>query len=311
MRTFLPTVLVVLMIAAAPAHAGLLFRQTQSLEEANGKPMRTVTEMRIEGGKARADFLEMTDNPIMKPGSYMLLVDEDTAYLVNPKDRTYSRMDLGVAQNTQKTASQIEEQSRRQGHSMSIEDLKMRKTLDEPGPTLLGLPTQHVIYEVTFSRPMGLQMGPFKRSLRTQETYEIWATHALDTKLAKAAAFRKRGGGLGPSAGSALPAQVTEALGSHGLALKTIHTSEGKMVSTMPSMLGLHKDRSKETMEISELREESLKPDLFQLPKGYAEIEMMNPNAGGMPDLSQIPGSGGPSRGPGGPSMPDLDKMNK
>jgi hypothetical protein len=156
--------------------------------------------------------------------------------------------------------------------------------------------------------------------MQVQETYEIWATHALEAKLAGAAAFKKHGGATGPSPGSAALPQVQEALNSHGLALKTIQTSESKMSSSMASpgmMFGGRHGGSKTTMEITEFREESLKPELFELPKGYTETEMSNPNAGGMPDLNQIPGGRGPSKGPGGPAMPpmpqmpDLDKMPK
>jgi hypothetical protein len=310
MRTCLLTVIAFSMFAAAPTHAGMLFRQTQSSENEDGHSVRTVMEMRIEGGKARADFLEMTDNPFMKKGSYMLFVNEDTAYLVNPKDRTYSRMDLGEMRNMQQMGAQMEEQNRRQGHSISVEDLRVNKKLEERGPTMIGLPTQHVIYEVSYKRPMGIQSGPIKMTLQTRETYEIWATHALDARLGSAA-FKGRGGVFGGSEGGGSLAQVQKALGSHGFALKSIDTSEGKTVTTIPVPFGSRHTRSKTTMEVTDLREESLKPDLFQLPKGYTEIEMANPNAGGMPDLNRIQGGQGPSGGPGGPSMPDLDKMTK
>jgi hypothetical protein len=243
MRMKLPLIVGFSILLAAPAQAGLIFKQTQSSEDANGHHIRTVTEMRIEGEKARADILEMSDNPFMKPGGYMLFINEDTSYIVNPKDRTYSRMDLGEMQNMQEKGAQAEEQMRRRGGSISVEDLKIKKTLEEPGP-------------------------PHDRA----------------------------------------------ALDSHGLALKTIRSTESKMTPSMPSpgmMFGGRHGGSKTTTEITELREESLKPDLFELPKGYTETEMTNPNAGGVPDLNTIPGGRGPSGGPGGPQMPDLDKLPK
>jgi hypothetical protein len=310
MRTCLLTVLACSIVAAAPTRAGMLFRQTLSSENEDGHPVRTVTELRIEGGKVRADFLEMTDNPFMKQGSYMLFENEDTAYIVNPKDRTYSRMDMGEMRNMQQMGAQMEEQNRRQGHSISVEDLRVDKKLEEHGPAMFGLPTQHVIYEVSYKRPMGLQSGPIKMTLQTRETYEIWATHALDARLGSAA-FKRRGGVFGGSEGGGSLAQVQKALGSHGFALKSIDTSEGKTVTTIPLPFGNQRTRSKTTMEVTDLREASLKRDLFEIPKGYTEIEMANPNAGGMPDLNRIPGGGGQSRGPDGPSMPDLDKMTK
>jgi hypothetical protein len=313
----LPIFVVFSIVLNGQAHAGVIFKQTQSSDDPNGHHMRIVTEMRIEGGKARADIVEMSDNPFMKQGSYMLFIDEDTTYIVNPKDKTYSLMDLGEMQNMQQKSTRMQEQMSRQGASVAAEDLKIEKTLEEAGPTMLGMPTQHVIYEVSYKRPVGPQNGPVKMRAQVQETYEIWATHALEAKLAGAAAFKKQGGATVPSPGSAELPQVQASLSSHGMALKTIQTSDSKMSSTMPMMFGGGHNRSKSTMEITDLREESLKPDLFELPKGYTETEMSNPNAGGMPDLNQIPGGRGPSGGPGGPSMPpmpqmpDLDKMPK
>jgi hypothetical protein len=123
---------------------------------------------------------------------------------------------------------------------------------------------------------------------------------------------------MGLSGGSSALAQVGEALSRHGMALKMIETTDSEIKLPGLNMLfgrsGGSSQSSKTTMEVTELRKASLTPDQFALPKGYTEIDMANPNAGGMPDLNQIPGGGGPTGGPGGPSMPpmpDLDKMPK
>jgi|GEM_PF-5816433 len=316
MRNFILSVIAFSMVVAGPAHAGLLFKQLQSSEGDNGQRSRTVTEMRIEGGKARIDLIEVADNPFLGQGAYMLFIDKETTFMVNPKDRTYSRMDLEEMQNMGRMAAQSEEQMHRQGGSISIEDLKVKKKLEESGPTMLGFPTQHVIYEVSYTRPMGLQSGPFKTSMRNHETYEIWATHGLEKELSGVAAFKKQGPGMGFSGGSSAMAQVGEALSHHGMALKMIQTTESKInlpgINLLLGRPGGSSQSSKTTTEVTELRKASLTPDLFEVPKGYTEVDMANPNAGGMPDLNQTPGGGGPSGSPGGPPMPpmpDLDKM--
>jgi hypothetical protein len=154
--------------------------------------------------------------------------------------------------------------------------------------------------------------------MRNHETYEIWATRDLENELSGAVAFEKRGPGMGFPGGSAALAQVGEALSRHGMVLKMIQTTKSEINLPGLNMLfgrsGGSSQGSKTTTEVTELRKTSLRPDLFALPEGYTEIDMANPNAGGMPDLNQIPGGGGPSGGPGGPSMPpmpDLDKMPK
>ena len=309
-------VIVFSMLVAVPAHAGLIMKQVQSSDDADGQRMHTVSEMRFEGGKARIDLIEMTENPFFQQGSYMLFVDEETMYVVNPKDKTYSRMDLEEMQNMGRKVAQSEGQMHQQGASISVEDFKINKKLDEPGPTMLGFSTEHVIYDVSYTRPAGLQSGPMKIKMQNHETYEIWATHALEKELSGAAAFKKRGPGMGFSGGSAALAQVGEALSRHGMALKMIQTTKSEITLPGLNMLlgrsGGSSQSSKTTTEVTELHKASLTPDLFELPKGYAEIDMANPNAGGMPDISRIPGGGGPSGGAGGPSMPpmpDLDKM--
>jgi hypothetical protein len=310
MRNFMIPVVAFTMLAGGPAHAGLIFKQVQSSEDSDGHRTRTVTEMRIEGAKARIDLVEMADNPFLKPGAYMLLLDADTIYVVNPGDRTYSRMDLEEMRNMNALGAQADEQMRQHGTSVSVEELKIDKKLEEPGPTMLGLPTQHVLYEVSYSRPMGIQTGPIKMSIKSHETYEIWATRALEPQMAAAAALRKQGGGIGPSAGSPTLPQIGETLSRHGLPLKTIETSESKMSLPMAvSLFGAKTSRSKTTVEITELREELLGPELFQLPRGYAEVDMTNPNAAGMPDLNQIPAGQEPSGGASMPPMPDLGNM--
>jgi hypothetical protein len=317
MRRMMFGVIAFSLLVSAPVHAGLILKQVQSSDD-GGRSARTVSEMRIEGGKTRIDFLETVENPYFQPGAYMLFVNEDTAYIVNPKDRTYSRMDLEEMQNVGRTAAQSEEQMHRQGGSISVEDLNIRKKLDEPGPTMLGFPTEHVVYDVTYTRPMGMQSGPMTMKMENHETYEIWATRDLEKELSGAAAFKKRAPGTGFPGGSAALAQVGEALSRHGMALKMIQTTESKInlpgINVLLGRPGGSSQRSKSTTEVTALRKESLSPDLFALPDGYTEVDLSNPNAGAMPDLNRIPGGPGPSGGPGGtstPPMPDLDKMPK
>jgi hypothetical protein len=318
MRKMMLRAIVFSMLVAGPAHAGLIMKQVQSSGDADGQRTRTVSEMRIEGGKARIDLIEMTENPFIQQGAYMLVLDEETMYVVNPKDRTYSRMDLEEMQDMGRMAAQSEEQMHRLGGSISVEDLKISKKMDEPGPAMLGFPTEHVVYDVTYTRPTGMQSGPMTIKMRNHETYEIWATRDLEKELSGAAALKKRGPGMGFSGGSSALAQVAEALSRHGMALKMIQTTESKInlpgINMLLGRSGGSSQSSKTTTEVTELRKASLEPDLFKVPKGYTEIDMANPNAGGMPNLDQIPAGGGPSGGPGGPStppMPDLDKMPK
>jgi hypothetical protein len=304
--------------ATVAAQAGLVLVQTQSEDSATGKSSRTVTQMSLEGSKARSDFLEMSEpNPMFGPGTYMLMSGEKSAgmIIVNPGEKTYMRLDPADFQGLVQMGGSVEQNINKQGGESGITDLTVKKTLDEAGPTMLGMPTRHLVYEISYTRPMGMQNQGFKMGQAITETQEVWATHALDGKLAAIPAYQPMAAGVSnmTSGSSAQLGEVQKEIAANGMILKKVTTTRSKMQSSIPSpaMLFNRGRQSKSVMEITALREEPMQTEHFVLPKGFVERQMMNPNAGNMPDLDKLPGAPGQSgqRPHGDSQMPDLNKM--
>jgi len=167
---------------------------------------------------------------------------------------------------------------------------------------------------------VGLQNQPIKMHTEVKETRELWVTRALDASAGAMSdfdAFAERSGGDGSSM-----AQLTELnkqIAAEGFALKSVRSNESKMA--IPGGLGVAMlnpaillargkgGSSRTLMEVTEVKQADLPAEAFVVPKGYTEREMMNPNAGAMPDLNQIPGGHPPQGAPGPAPMPDLNSI--
>jgi hypothetical protein len=238
-------------------------------------------------------------------------------------------MDLGEMASMQQAVQRMQQQMGGQtGGSAGSgpQNVVLEKKVDETGPAMLGLPTQHLVYEVSYHQGPSLPNAP---TTEVHEKYELWATRGLDSRFASIPAL-KRAGELAKlnGSGGAEPREVSEALASHGFILKQSFSRESKTTAgaTMPMMgpmalmmRGRGTPRTVSSMAFTAIRDESLPAERFVLPKGYAEVEMMNPNMGAMPDLSKLPGAAVPGAVPAGASppgngaqpMPDLNNIPK
>jgi hypothetical protein len=308
--------LVIGAIVSASAQAGLVFTQTSSNNSDRGNASRTVMRLALEADKARGDVLEMSDaNPMLGPGAYVLMVaDKPGMLIVKPADQAYLRMDPRDFRGMQQMGSQFESNAQEAGAETGIEDLKVNKKVDEAGPAMLGMPTHHYLYEISYLRPMGMKNSPVKVSMAVTETREIWATHALDAKLAGMSAFKSMAS-MGMTMGGSMAqlVEVEQQIAANGFVLKSIRTTDSKMHSSIPipATMFARSKPSRSVMEITELHEEPLQAEQFTLPKGFTEREMLNPNAGSMPDLNKVPGGRRPPAGNPPQGMPDLDKIQK
>jgi len=305
------------------AYAGLVVTESRTTEAQKGQSTHSVMRMSLQGEQARTDMLEFSQpNPMINAGDYMLMTaGKSEVIIVNPTDKTYMRMDSRDFRGFSQMAGKAEESQQAQGGGQFMTDLKVEKTTDEAGPTMLGLPTRHVVYSITYQQPIGLQNQPMKMHSDVKETRELWVTHGLDSSAGSMAdfhAFAERSGGM--SGSMAQLTEVDKQIAAEGFVLKSVRTSESKMA--MPTglavlnpaiLLARGKGGSSRTlMEVTEVKQSELPADAFVLPKGYTERQMMNPNAGAMPDLNQIPGSHAPQGGQSGQAtsqMPDLNNM--
>jgi hypothetical protein len=325
-------VIVAVLLPGASAAAGVVLHVVETVD--GQRRSHTEMDLSAEGDGLRGDYVA-SDSPFTPTGSYLLLPSEELIYIVNPAKKTYVAMDMaamaGMLQATQRMQLQA---GRGSGHN-APENVVVDKKVDEAGPAMLGLPTQHIVYEVSYHLPPPVPNAPV---FDYHERYELWTTSALDARLASAPALKREGGRLADlgavGGGGGEPKEVTAAIASHGFILKENHTKESKMtLGALTPMMGpatfMRSRQGQPTIisfAVTAIRDESVPAERFVLPQGYSEIEMMNPNMGAMPDLSQLPGrpgaampAGTPAPQPGAappgapppPPMPDLNNIPK
>ena len=316
------------LIIAAPAAAGVIFRTEQTTDAGkdragNDRHTRTVMEVSAEGDAMRADVTE-SDQQAMPVGSYILFASDGMMHLVNPANKTYMTMDPEIMAGMAQTAHQTMKQ---QGVSMTPENVVVEKKVDETGPVMLSLPTQHVVYEVSYSQPSPAAAAGIKPA-EVHETCEIWATHGLDTRLAAVAGLKKGVLGIPSGGGGSDPKELSEAIAGHGVIVKKLVTREtkpGGMSGVAGFAMFVHVAAQKQSTSfaITAIRDETVARERFVLPEGYREVEPMNPNMGAMPDVNSLPGKGGSAAPPPGapqpggpvppgtapPKMPDLNNI--
>jgi len=308
--------IVAALLPVARAAAGVVLHETTSADIGN-RQTHTEMEVSAEGDGLRADIVS-SDLPFTPPGSYMLLPNDEQIYLVNPAKNSYALMDMNDMAGVQQAMQRMQRQMNG-GAAAGPQNVVLAKKVDEAGPVMLGLATRHIVYEVNYHQPAPVPNAPV---YDVHEKYELWATAAFDARSAAIPALR-RAGRLSriSSGGGPEPKEVTDAIASHGFVLKQNYAKESKMTlgslaMAGPMMLmtrGAGSPHTTSSLTVTEIRDANLQAERFVLPQGYAEVEMMNPNMGAMPDLSKLPGQPGGTAPPGspGPQMPDLNDIPK
>jgi hypothetical protein len=286
-------------IAAATAAAGLLLGYSTAAVAGTSFTQVTtvdgqrvaVTKITTDGGNAKAEFVEMSaTNPFTPAGSY-LLIESGDMYLVNPAARTYSRFDT----------SMLEGMSQMMGR-MEISDVAFEKVLDEPGESMLGLPTRH--YQFKSSWSMGMQGMPMKTEISVVE--DLWATSAVELPEVPSAFS----GGA-----AAMPEQVqaiVNAQGSRnveGFPLKQVSVQSTKMnmgalgglgARMAAGMAGAGGGNTTTTMEVTDLAQLDVPAATFEMPAGYQETALFQ-NGPALPSLNSVEEA---------PAVPNLNDLN-
>ncbi len=300
MRLLIGCVAILSLCVASRASAGVQYTQVNSSGAEGGS---TISEMMLEGGKFKSVFVA-SDNPMMGSGFYVLATGPNDIYMVNPATRSYSRMDPVGMQNMGQDAQQMAGPF---GDLMTAEyeDFKAIKVLDEAGPTIVGLPTRHYRYSISYKevrRPPG---APMTMTTDIEEVNEFWASKEFEMATPEGWQDPTSGGGM-PSGQPNLQLQEAERqMAEHGFVLKRVVTHKASMGGMMAVMaMGMGRSAQKSSMEITSLNRNATFPAAtFDLPKGFTEVDMMNLMGGGaIPDLTSVPGK------EQGPEMPDLSK---
>lgn len=290
MHPHLLSVGLMLLLTAPSAGAGVILRQLQLTEgsnaDANG---RQLAQVWIEGARTKVVF-EESDDPLMPAGTYLLAPGPDVVYLVNPARRTIARLGMAemepLGEKDQEAAERAPEAG---GPKLEVVGLRLEQKLDEPGPSLLGFPTRHYRYELSYVERQRLRGMSATFNFSVQERHEFWATAAL--KEAPAARIL-RAHRIADAWGEARR-EVEEAearLYAQGFILKHLIerdttssiVGDAGIMRMMPGMSDTTTERI--TREVLGLRQAKLDESVFELPGDYAETEFLAPAPAGTPE---------------------------
>ena len=283
LRTLLP----VLFLLAAPAFAGWSMTQVTT-SSGPGEGLDLVQKIWMDGTAAKVEFMS-SDNPMMEPGSYLLIQEGGkNVFMVNPKQKTYARFDImALGEGMTGAMSGM-------GMEMKIVDPKMEKLLEEPGGLMLGLPTTHYRFHTSYTMNMSMPMG-MKMQVPTDAVEDVWVTSALGVGGAgeAMAAMAKSGGGGAPQELMQLTQRVRGTM--VGLPLKQVtvtKTSTSSKGGGAMRMLMRHgggggggETSSTTTMVVKDLVEVTLPASTFKIPAGYVESEILQ-RGPAMPDMN-------------------------
>ncbi len=178
MRRSLTLLVPIALLAAARSFGGTYFSSVTVVEGPQGANVMSVTVRGwVEGDKARIEFAD-SQSPILKPGQFLITLDGGaTTYLCDPKERTFSKWDVG-ANPGPGGAPDLSELG---AATMTLSDPKVEKLAEGDGGEVAGVVTRRLRYRTSYrtvAKAMGLQ-----QTTSTQIDEELW----IAPKLADAA----------------------------------------------------------------------------------------------------------------------------
>jgi hypothetical protein len=282
MRLSIALLILVALVAAAPAQAGWSFRQATSTT-GGSEAFSADAKTSVGDGEARMEFGGAMTGGMFGPGSYMLLRTSEPkgAFLVDPTQRTYSRFD---PEGMQQMMAPVAMGGQESGFGMKIADARVEKLLEEPGEELQGLPTTHYRYRKSYTLIMA--MGPMESATGHEIVEDVWATTAIDLGQGALGEVLKVGSSGGVSVGAELEKLEQERPAGFVLKRVTVDHSTPQSKGMMARMMkGVSKEETvTSTFEILDLTQEELDPAFFGIPEGFAERQLMQPGAQA-PDL--------------------------
>jgi hypothetical protein len=255
----LSTTIIGLLALTTPAFAGTFYQATTSVETSQrGGDMRMVVKGWVDGDKARVEFQE-SDNPMAGTGTYLVTTDgAQTLFLVNPQEQTYMEWDMGALMGSvgavlEGIGGLVQ---------INFRDHEIQRLGQQPGPQIVGHSTTHYTYRTAYTTEIRVFRRP--QETRTETQHEVWATTAL------------RDPGFGAWLRTAPPSTGIEGLDE--IIRNEMGTVEGfplrsRAVTTSTDGRG-RETISTTTMEVTELREESVDPAMFVIPDGFRRVEM-------------------------------------
>ena len=240
------------------ATAGTYVEQTVS---SSGGGINTKSRGWVDGDNGKLEFTK-SDSEVMPKGSYLLTNDGgETAYLINPKEKTISLWDLdaifaALGEFTKEAEGVVD---------IDFKDPEAEELGSEPGGELLGMNTTKRSWRTAYSLEMNVVF--MKQNRRMETTTDAWLTDEIDVKALRTIWFAINPPKTGdPDLDLVLTQGISQV---DSMPLKVVQRT------SMKNKKGRGKT-SKTTMEITELREEAIDSSIFAMPEGYTEVPLFD-----------------------------------
>ena len=249
-----------IVVFAMSSFAGVEWR-TQTVTEAKAKGQSNTIVMQVfaSDGNVKQVFESVADeNEMFQKGSYWLFKAKDsTLYLVNPAEKTFSRLPLNALMQMTGVVGKLVK------IKISNPVVNNEKLGTE---TVLGYPCLHSKQLMEYDMEVKIAIIKSKSHERVEK--EIWSTTKFRGMAEMAEAFRFRDFKTGMEDLDKLIEAQVKADAGIGFPLKMI------TVNTSVDKKGREKVTSRQTMEVLSLGNKNLPASFFDIPAGYEEKQM-------------------------------------
>lgn len=246
-----------IVIFAVSSFAGVEWKaRTVTQAEAKGQSNTVVMQACAQGGNVKMVFESVAyENEMYKKGGYWLFKAADnTLYLVNPEDKTYSRLPIDAML---KMAGVV-------GKLVKIKIKNPVVNVEKLGSeTILGYPCQHT--KMLMEYDMEVKIAIIKSKSHEKIEKETWSTPKFRGLEEMAETFRFRDYKTGMEDLDALIEQQMKAEAGLGFPLKMV------TVNTSVNKKGTEKEKSRQVMEVLSLGSRNFPAAFFEIPAGYTE----------------------------------------
>lgn len=239
---------------------------TEIIDSANKRANNTmIVEAWVQGDKAKILFRE-NDNPMTKPGSYMITADGgETIYLVDPENETYMEWDIDQLMQLAGAAANM--------IKIQFENFDSKIVEESEGDRILGKNTRRVKTMTTYD--LSIRMLGMKRASSVEMEQEFWLTDEL-SDAAFGVWLRKKP----PTSGNEELDKLMKASmeGVKGFPLRSKTKTVTKQWNKKRTKVRNEQTTHNNT-EVTKLEKTNVPEGTFEIPTGYTKTE--NPIGGG------------------------------
>jgi|WetSurMetagenome_2_1015567.scaffolds.fasta_scaffold32652_2 hypothetical protein len=246
-----------ILILAASAFAGVEWKaRTITTAEAKGQSNTIIMQVFAQGGNVKQVFENVAfENEMFKKGTYWLFkAADETLYMVNPEEKTYSRLPLNAMMQMAGVVGKLVK-IKIKNPVVNVEKLGTE--------AVLGYPCLHS--KMLMEYDMEVKIAIIKSKSHEKIEKETWSTPKFRGMAEMAESFRLRDFKTGMEDLDALIEQQMKAEAGLGFPLKMV------TVTTSVDKKGNAKEKSRAVMEVLSLGNKVLPASFFEIPAGYTE----------------------------------------